>query len=53
MADTNKRGQNRKLPIGKEEDVEYDTEFADEDDLEAVERANEADARQQKAGKNL
>jgi hypothetical protein len=48
-----KRGQSaaahRSMPVGKEEDVEYEAEFADEDDLEAVERADEADARQEDA----
>jgi hypothetical protein len=46
------RGQNgaaRRMPVGKEEDVEYEAEFADEEDLEAVERAHEADARQEDA----
>lgn len=47
--ETNERTQNRKLPTGKNEDVEYDAEFADEDDVEAVERAHEADDRQEDA----
>lgn len=38
---------NQKLPVAKNEDVEYNAEFADEEDLEAVERAEQADARQQ------
>lgn len=37
----------RKLPVAKNEDVEFEVEFADEEDMEAVERANDADARQQ------
>ncbi|MCS7458506.1 YfhD family protein [Paenibacillus doosanensis] len=39
--------QNQKLPIAKNEDVEYDAEFADEEDMEAGQRAEQADARQQ------
>jgi hypothetical protein len=39
----------RKLPVAKNEDVEYVAEFADEDDVEAAERAHEADARQENA----
>ncbi|MFC0212040.1 YfhD family protein [Paenibacillus chartarius] len=38
---------NRELPIGKNEDVEFAKDMADEDDLEALERAHEADARQE------
>ncbi|WP_079910568.1 YfhD family protein [Paenibacillus sp. 32352] len=38
---------NKKLPVAKNEDVEYNAEFADEEDLEARERAEQADARQQ------
>ncbi|MCC2685720.1 MAG: YfhD-like protein [Paenibacillaceae bacterium] len=34
------------LPIGKDEDVEFSAELADEDDFEAAERAAEADNRQ-------
>lgn len=37
---------NDKLPIAKNEDVDYSAEMADEEDLEAVDRANQADARQ-------
>ncbi|NOU95482.1 YfhD family protein [Paenibacillus sp. LMG 31456] len=32
---------------GKNEDVDFNAELADEDDLRAVERAKEADARQE------
>ncbi|WP_081824065.1 YfhD family protein [Paenibacillus sp. UNC451MF] len=39
--------QNQKLPVAKNEDVEYNAEFADEEDLEALERAEQADSRQQ------
>jgi len=35
------------LPAAKNEDVEFSRELADEDDLEALERSKEADARQQ------
>lgn len=35
------------LPIGKNEDVEFSRDLADADDLEALERSNEADARQE------
>jgi hypothetical protein len=35
------------LPIAKNEDVEFSAELADEDDFEALERAEEADCRQQ------
>ncbi|WP_082053704.1 YfhD family protein [Gordoniibacillus kamchatkensis] len=49
MNETNRRHQKtaRQLPVAKNEDVQYDAEFADEDDKEAAERAHEADARQQ------
>ncbi|WP_282941444.1 YfhD family protein [Paenibacillus sp. RC67] len=39
--------QNQKLLVAKNEDVEYNAEFADEEDLEALERAEQADSRQQ------
>jgi hypothetical protein len=35
------------LPVGKNEDVEFSAELADDDDFEAAERAAEADSRQQ------
>lgn len=38
--------QQEKLPVGKNEDVEYRAEFADNDDVEAQQRAKEADRRQ-------
>ncbi|CAG7634634.1 YfhD family protein [Paenibacillus allorhizosphaerae] len=41
------QGGTRKLPIAKQEDVEFSAEAADRDDLEALERAEEADARQE------
>ncbi len=36
-----------KLPIAKNEDVEFSAELADQDDKEAQARADQADARQQ------
>jgi hypothetical protein len=39
--------QRQELPIAKNEDVEYSSKLADEDDVEAVERAEAADTRQQ------
>ncbi|HZG84157.1 MAG TPA: YfhD family protein [Paenibacillus sp.] len=39
--------QEKQLPIGKNEDVEFSRELADEDDLEALERMEAADRRQQ------
>lgn len=36
------------LPIGMEEDVEFSAEYADEDDLDAQERAAQANARARK-----
>jgi hypothetical protein len=38
----------RKLPISKNEQVEFSAELADADDIEAVERAEAADYRQEK-----
>ncbi|MEK3723767.1 YfhD family protein [Paenibacillus sp. FSL H8-0034] len=35
------------LPIAKKEDVDYNAEFADENDRIASERASEADQRQE------
>lgn len=42
-------GQNRnnKLPIAKNEDVEFSRELADEEDMEALERMEAADRRQE------
>ncbi|MFD1953377.1 YfhD family protein [Paenibacillus thailandensis] len=39
------------LPVGMEEDVEFSEEFADEDDIEAQERAAKANARAMNRGK--
>ncbi|MGG1520190.1 YfhD family protein [Paenibacillus oryzisoli] len=36
-----------KLPVAKNEDVEFSAEVADADDFEAAERAQEADFRQE------
>jgi len=41
------KGQERQLPVGKNEDVEFSRELADEDDLEALERMHAADRRQE------
>lgn len=38
---------NRQLPIAKNEDVEFASELADQADVEARERAADADERQQ------
>lgn len=39
--------EEQQLPIAKNEDVEFSAELADEDDVEAQERANAADYRQE------
>lgn len=41
------REQDKHLPVAKSEDVEFSAELADADDLEALERADEADCRQE------
>jgi hypothetical protein len=41
-----RKNRNRRLPVGRNEDVEYSAELADADDLEAQERAKAADRRQ-------
>jgi len=38
------------IPIGKNEDVEFSSEAADAEDLEALQRANAADSRQERQG---
>jgi hypothetical protein len=40
-------GAEKQLPIARNEDVEFQMELADEDDLEALERSHEADDRQE------
>lgn len=45
VKDSNQRS--KKLPIAKNEDVEFSMELADEDDLEALERMRAADQRAQ------
>ncbi|CDN42159.1 MULTISPECIES: YfhD family protein [Paenibacillus] len=47
MADSKHRNQNgnKDLPLGKSEDVEFSRDLADRDDLEAMQRAEEADRR--------
>lgn len=44
---TNGKENNKRLPVGKEEDVEFSREAADEEDLEALERMEAADCRQE------
>jgi hypothetical protein len=44
----NRNELKKQLPISKNEDVEYASELADGDDIEAVNRAHEADRRQEK-----
>jgi hypothetical protein len=43
--ETNDAARNGKLPVGCNEDVEFSREMADEDDIEAQERAAAADRR--------
>lgn len=45
--------QSQKLPVGENEDVEFASEQADAEDLEAVMRANAADQRQQEEDSSL
>ncbi|MGU3473920.1 YfhD family protein [Paenibacillus sp. D51F] len=47
MADSKHRDQtgNKDLPLGKSEDVEFSRDLADREDLEALQRAEEADRR--------
>jgi hypothetical protein len=40
------RQENQKLPIAKNQDVEFSMDLADEEDLKALERAEAADKRQ-------
>lgn len=40
------KNDNRELPVTGAEDVEYSRELADADDLEAQERARQADERE-------
>ncbi|UJF35054.1 YfhD family protein [Paenibacillus hexagrammi] len=44
---TKQNEQNNQLPVAKNEDVEFSSEIADRDDMEAVQRAHAADARQE------
>jgi hypothetical protein len=39
--------RDKKLPIAKNEDVEFSMEAADEEDIEAVKRMEAADSRQE------
>ena len=45
MDENENKQANRKLPVAKNEDVEFSLELADEDDREAKQRAEEADQR--------
>lgn len=47
MTQKQNQKQSDKLPIAKNEDVEFNTELADRDDLVAVRRAEAADHRQE------
>lgn len=47
MKNNNERDDRRKLPVGKNEDVEFSRELADQEDMEALERMEAADRRQQ------
>ena len=40
-------GMKRRLPVEKNEDVEFSEEAADRDDMEALQRAEAADDRQE------
>lgn len=44
-----KKSEPYQLPIVKSEDVEFSMELADHDDLVALQRAKEADSRQEKS----
>jgi hypothetical protein len=43
----NQKKEERKLPVAKNEQVEFSSEAADVDDIEAVIRAEKADNRQE------
>jgi hypothetical protein len=45
VTEQNKQIQNKKLPLARNEDVEFSQEAADEDDLEVQHRAQLADQR--------
>ncbi|WP_248926738.1 YfhD family protein [Paenibacillus hamazuiensis] len=44
---TEQQNERNRLPIAKNEDVEYSAELADAEDKEARQRADQADARQE------
>ncbi|AEI42679.1 YfhD family protein [Paenibacillus mucilaginosus] len=48
MSRGNQERSRSQLPIAKNEDVEFSSELADANDLEAQERADLADARQER-----
>lgn len=43
----NEKETNKQLPINKSEDVEFSLDQADQEDLEALERSQKADDRQE------
>ncbi|MFC6332048.1 YfhD family protein [Paenibacillus septentrionalis] len=45
----NQEQRHKNLPVNKVEDVEFSRELADQEDLEALERAEKADRRQQES----
>lgn len=45
MTDKGAKREKGRLPIGRNEDVEFHRELADKDDLEALERAAQSDQR--------
>lgn len=47
MSDNKRQSETSGLPVAKNEDVEFSAERADADDVEAVERAEAADYRQE------
>ncbi|NQX57738.1 YfhD family protein [Paenibacillus qinlingensis] len=47
MNQKNNNQAQSKLPVAKQEDVEFSAEVADKDDFEAAERAQAADDRQE------
>ncbi|MCI3923225.1 YfhD family protein [Paenibacillus sp. TRM 82003] len=47
QTNNNEEGKNNKLPVAKNEDVEFSRELADDEDMEALERMEAADRRQE------
>lgn len=50
MAKDKHQGENKSLPVARSEDVEFSMEQADAEDLEALERMEAADKRQEAEG---